>query len=436
MTEPTGRKMFFLTDPVEDRARTWNDYKRNYQATFIAQLMYPMVDNYEVMPWPTRIYLGKFKLENSEKKQGISKSYATQMQVMINSLNTMPKSETAINGTQGIAILLSNSMMFQRFPTHEGYEDPQLSNFYGMVMPLFKRGIPVKTVHMENLHFKATLENINVLIMSYANMKPLSPEYHLKLADWVKKGGVLIYYGRDNDPFQTVKEWWNNDGNQYKAPSDHLFEQMKIQYREDRDRYSYGKGTVYIIRRDPKELIMTPAQDKSHINLVKHAYEKDASAGDLELKNNFYVQRGPYDIIAVIDESINSNPLRIKGPVIDLFDPELPVLLEKVINPGEQAYLYNLNREKNGRNPKILAAASRTYEEKVKDNSYSFISKSPSGTWNVMRIMLPQKPKVVNVTDHRLNKLEDITTSWDRQTSTCLLKFENSSEGHRVEIKW
>ena len=30
MTAPTGRKMFFLTDPIEDWPRDWADYKKNY----------------------------------------------------------------------------------------------------------------------------------------------------------------------------------------------------------------------------------------------------------------------------------------------------------------------------------------------------------------------------------------------------------------------
>jgi ABC-type antimicrobial peptide transport system permease subunit len=51
MTAPTGRKMFFLTDPIEDRPRDWADYKRNYEATFTAQLLYPKIANYEIMPW-------------------------------------------------------------------------------------------------------------------------------------------------------------------------------------------------------------------------------------------------------------------------------------------------------------------------------------------------------------------------------------------------
>jgi len=436
MTEPTGRKLFFLTDPVEDRARTWDDYKKNYQATFIAQLLYPAVANYEVMPWPTRIYLGKFKLENSEQKQSIPATYATQMQVMINSLNNMPESDAVVNGSQGVAVLLSNSMMFQGFPIHKEYEDPQLSNFYGLVMPLLKRGIPVKTIHMENLHFPSALKNVHVLIMSYANMKPLLEEYHVKLAAWVKQGGVLIYYGRDKDPFQEVREWWNSHGKTFKAPSDHLFEQMKIIPEPGQDKYRFGQGTVYIIRQDPKELVMQPGQDALFIKLVKDAYRTAVSGESVELKNNFYVQRGPYHIIAVVDESVDSNPIRVQGPFIDLFDPGLPVLMEKVVNPGEQAYLFDLKGIDIRQGPRVLAAASRIYEEKIEENSYSFISKSPAGTWNVMRICLPSKPQTLRITDHLGKNVDRIKMSWHNQTNTCLLQFENSSEGRRVEIKW
>src|SRR5690606_15116114 len=86
MIQPTGKKIFLLTDPIEDRSRTWDDYKRNYQATFTAKLLYPSVADYEVMPWPDRIYRGRFPVENSNERQPISPDYATQMQVMVNAL--------------------------------------------------------------------------------------------------------------------------------------------------------------------------------------------------------------------------------------------------------------------------------------------------------------------------------------------------------------
>ncbi len=435
MTAPTGRRMYFLTDPIEDRARTWDDYKRNYQATFTAQLMYPSVDHYEVMPWPNRIYLGRFRVEGSDTREPISPAYATQMQVMVNSLTEMPLSNNKLNGTQGIGVLLSNSMMFQRFPTHKSYEDPQLSNFYGMVLPLLKRGVPVETVHMENLPFAGTLKEIKVLIMSYANMKPLSPDVHTQLAEWVKKGGVLVYYGRDNDPFQEVKEWWNSNGNNYKAPSLHLFKQMGINPEANNINYSIGKGKMFIIRQDPKELVLESNADVAFLQLIKDAYEQSVKGASFEIKNSFILERGTYLIASVMDESVSTQPLHLKGSYIDLFNHALPILTEKLVGPGEQAYLYNLSHVKTRKQAKVLAAASRIYEEKVSGKSYSFITKSPAKTQNVMRIWLPSKPVEVRVKDHNHSNT-NFKSEWHAATNTYLLQFENSSEGVGVEIRW
>ncbi len=436
MTAPTGRKVFFLTDPVEDWPRSWDDYKRNYQATFTAQLMYPMVDTYEVMPWPSRIYRGRFKVEGRDERQRISPAYAAQMQVMVNSLNDMPLSDNRIDGSHGIGVLLGNSMMFQRFPTHQSYEDPQLSNFYGMALPLLKRGVPVETVHMENLGFADTLKDIKVLVMSYANMKPLSPDCHKHLADWVRNGGVLIYHGRDNDPFQEVREWWNTEGYHYKAPSEHLFELLGIQPVADRDRYECGKGVVYVVRQDPKELVLQPGEDGAFVAMVKRAYEQDAKAGTLRLKNYMRLQRGPYDIVAVMDESVNAESLQIKGPVIDLFDPNLPVLSEKIVSPGQQSYLYRLDRVADKQHPKVLCAACRIYNETVEGRSYSFVAKSPSGTQNVMRILLPAEPTKVVVTGADGQDVKEMDRSWDAGTHTCRLRFPNHCDGVRVTLTW
>ncbi|MWB96090.1 hypothetical protein GON26_17120 [Flavobacterium sp. GA093] len=437
MTAPTGREMFFLTDPIEDRSQTWADYKKNYQATFTAQLMYPTVANYEVMPWPPRIYLGKFKMEEGQEKQPLSKAYGTQMQVMINSLNNMPLSKNEINGTKGINVLLANSIMFQRFPIHKDYQDPSLSNFYGLVMPLLKRGIPVGTVHMENLDLVSGLKDTKILIMSYANMKPLSAKNHEVLAKWVKDGGMLVYYGRDDDPFQKVSEWWNKDGNTYAAPSEHLFELMNIKPESSKTTYTYGKGNVFVVRENPKELVLKKDNDSFFLDIVATAYHNIAPDEELELKNYYYLERGPYDIVAVMEESTNGEPLHIKRNVIDLFDPELPVLQEKIVQPGEQAYLYDLDRIPNKTKPQVLCAASRVYKEKSSGKTYSFVTKSPSNTMNAMRILLPSKPKEVILRKSNSNQnIKEFTTSWDENSKTCLLKFENSSKGIQVSLKW
>lgn len=437
MTAPTGRKLFFLTDPIEDRARSWDDYKVNYQATFSAQLLYPMVDNYEVMPWPNRIYKGKFNVEGQKEKQGISPAYATQMQIMVNSLNQMPLSKNKLNGAKGIGVLLSNSMMFQRFPTHAGYDDPQLSNFYGMAIPLLKQGIPVETVHIENLANVNTLKDIKVLIMSYANMKPLTADYHKELAKWVKSGGVLLYYGKDTDPFQNVKEWWNTNGNTFKAPSEHLFGLLGLTEKEGTTTYPFGKGKVYLVRKDPKELIMQANGDIEFLSNVKSAYEIDAKAGKLISKNNFVLERGPFVIAAVLDENEDKNPLTLRGTFIDLFNPDLPILKVKTIPPNTQAYLFDVAKITDKKTPQVLAAAGRLEDRAtvITKNSYAFLIKSPAKTINAMRILLPKKPSQLTL------KLGDkdlpiLKNEWDENSKTLLLGFNNYSEGVNVNINW
>ena len=436
MTAPTKRKLFFLTDPIEDRAKDWSDYKRNYQATFVAQLLYPMVADYEVMPWPERIYTKPYRVADSDKKVLIPKFYSTQMQVMINALNNMPLSENRVNGANDIGVLMGNSLMFQRFPTHDGFEDPRFSNFYGQTLPLLKRGVPVQTVHMENLAFEATLKDIKVLVMSYSNMKPDSPKVHQLLTDWVKKGGVLVYVGMDDDPYQSVMEWWNTDGKNYKAPSEHLFELMGIVPSLEKQNFKFGKGGVSILRKNPKEFVMNAGGDADYIETINNVYKMDAGAGELQFKNYLYLQRGPYDIVAVMDESVSDEPYEVAGPVIDLFDPELPVLPKKYVLPGEQAFLFNLGRITDKAHPQVLASASRIYDETIQENSYSFVCKSPANTVNSMRVLLPAAPKSSVVTNGKGETLADVTSEWDESSKTVYLSFDNNPDGVTVKLVW
>lgn len=439
MTAPTGRKMIFLTDPIEDRSRDWGDYKRNYEATFTAEILYPTVDNYEIMPWPERIFTRPYRLPNSDSSVLIPKYYSTQILVMVNALNKIPFSENKVSGIHGIGVLMGNSLMFQRYPTHNGYEDPQFSNFYGQTLPLLKRGVPVKTVHMENLSYPATLKDISILVMSYSNMKPMSPEVHRYIAAWVKKGGTLIYCGRDDDPYQSVMEWWNTKGNHFNAPADQLFHLLNIKPENKSQtiqKFAAKKGTVYIIRQDPKEFVMKKNGDSAYVHLIKKAWSAEAGSGTLKWKNSLYLERGPYDIVAVMDESVSKDPVAIKGPVIDLFDPELPVLAEKNIAPGHQAFLYDLNRIKNKDLPQVLASASRIYKEETTGKSYAFVCKGPLKTINSMRILLPDKAKEVNVTNNDGQKTSVINKVWDAGSKTLYLKFANSPNGVHVKVNW
>ena len=424
MTAPTGRRVWFLTDPIEDATRDWEDFRRNYQATFAAQLLYPQIADYEIMPWPERIYERPYPAgPGSDARIRIPQDFASMMQVMTNALQEMPLSDKTLDGSRGISVLMANSLMFQRFPVHEGYDDPQLSNFFGLALPLLKRGVPVGITHIENLGYPEALKEVKVLLMTYANMKPMDPSAHEYLAEWVRNGGVLVYSATDTDPFQGVREWWNTGENAYDAPSDHLFALLGLEPNPGRGVYPCGKGRLCVLRHNPKEYVMMEGGDAMLLSTVESLY------GPLRWKNHFLLDRGPYKIAAALDESVSDEPYVLEGSFIDMFDPLLPIVSRKELAPGTQAFLYDLRKAPKA--PAILAAASRAYDLHRTARTFSYVCKAPAETVNVTRIRLRRKPLSVLVDEQQASDC-----SWDPATRTLFLRFPNSPDGVRVEIRW
>ena len=419
MTAPTGRDLWFLTDPIEDGVRDWEDYRKGYQATFTAQLLYPEVSDYEVMPWPDRIYEKLYPVSaGSSEMSNIPGPYATMMGIMVNALQNMPKSSGKVEGSQGISVLMGNSLMFQRFPIHNGYDDPQLSGFFGLSLPLLKAGVPVGITHIENI--PGSLKDVKVLLMTYSNMKPLSPKAHEALSDWVKAGGKLIYSGRDEDPFQNVSEWWNRDGYSYAAPSCHLFDLLGLGKEPEEGRYKVRKGEVMILRTDPKEFVMNPGGEAAVLKAVEDLY------GPLSKKNHLKIERGPYLVAAVMDETSDLSPLTLEGKFIDLYDPLLPILDGATLPPGSRKLLYDLDKRPHG--AVILAEAGRSTISRSSGRSLSYITKGPKGTVNRSRVSLPKEPLSVEA--------EGSSWTWDEDSRTLLLEFQNNPDGVSVLIKW
>lgn len=430
MTQPTGRRVYFLTDPIEDDPEhTWQDYKHNYECTFTAQLLYPGVAHYEVMPWPDRIFFGSYQTADDTARTAIPADYATQIMVMINVLNNMPVAESQIDGNHDIGVLLSDAMMFQRYPEFPDYSDPDLSDFFGMALPLLKLGVPVKMVQMENLPYPETLKNIKVLLMTYSNMKPLAEKYHSILTKWVKAGGALIYLGRDQDSFQRVRAWWNQNDKNFASPSAHLFESLGFDPKSGFARI--GRGCVSVLRQDPKELAMQKNGAKVVQRLVSRALaEKNLPA--IQPKNWLRLQRDVYDIIAVMQESVSDSAYSVPGPVIDLYDPQLPVLAHKRVAPGETALLFNLTRFTAAK-PAVLAAASRSYNEKHDTHLFECTLKGPAKIKGVARIYLSYNPTSVMMRKANGTKV-DFKQEWHQASSTLRLEYDNEPDGIQVTI--
>ena len=207
-----------------------------------------------------------------------------------------------------------------------------------------------------------------------------------------------------------------------------------LEVSPDEGSYTHGNGIVHIIRKDPKEFVLDKSGDKELMEAVETLYNKKTGK-NLIFKNNFVLKRGPYDIAAVTDESVSDEPLVLRGSYIDLFDPALPVITEKTVKPGEQAFLYNLKRTDGKRKAQVVASSGRVYDESTGKKLYSFTVKGPVNTTCVMRVLLPKKPVARSITDKEgLSK--NSTFEWDDTSKTCLIKFENDPDGIEVHIKW
>jgi hypothetical protein len=137
-----------------------------------------------------------------------------------------------------------------------------------------------------------------------------------------------------------------------------------------------------------------------------------------------------------MDEGVNADPYTIKGNLIDLYDPNLPVIHEKQIKLGEQGYFYNVDRVVNKQKPQVLATAARIYDEKIGKSKYAFTAISPLNTINAMRVLTSARPKKVVVTDAKGKTLTGVKRSWDAATKTQFLSFDNNPEGVKVVLSW
>jgi len=202
----TGKELWFLMDPLEDNPdRTMEDYRDNYERSLVAALMFPEVDHFETMPWPTRIF-GR-----------VPDEFATVIGTAINALSDM-QNQTATEwdaGPKGIGTFLADSAMWQR-----GAPSPSdMACFYGITLPLLMRGAPVEVPHLDRVADPGYLDRYHVLFVSYDILKPMRPEINEALARWAEDGGCLVVLGGD-DAYNDVPEWWHGRG--FASPQDDL----------------------------------------------------------------------------------------------------------------------------------------------------------------------------------------------------------------------
>lgn len=489
LVKGTGRRMWFLNDPIEDLpSYTWENYEYNYRKTAAASLLHPHIWHYEICPWPHRVFDGRYprfqpniakKDETSyetDQSRPIPGSYSTLLSGMFQLFGDMEQKEFCFEGAgDSVGICMSDSGLFQRtFPDgivngrklgdrfamakhkntgnpvdeeaaealmKEIREDESLlldfiqsdafPQFYGMSLPLLKYGLPVRPVQLDNVRrFAGYLDTLKVLILSYEYIKPEAPDINTAVLSWVMNGGTLLYIGDGSDPFHRIDSWWRKSG--YENPARHLFRLAGMEETPEDGVYPAGNGKIVVWNMVPAKICLSRELAQEYRYKVKDALE---SLGlSWEFRNDLTLHRGPYIISAVMDESVTDEKKVWEGLFADLGENDYPVITHKEIGPDETALLFDFDtiREDAFR---VIGTSARVLDAQTDDGGFQLKLKTADRIRAFTRVRLPQKAAAALAVDEQGQHVP-MEVNWDDASRTLLLCYDSHSEEVTVTGRW
>ncbi len=437
LVRASGKRVWYLNDPIEDNPnRSWIDYRRNWENTLVASLLQPEVWRYEVAPWPERILHGKYppddaalKLpQESRPRIAIPRAYESELQTVFHALGEMKQPSDSIrwqtSGMPGVGVLVSDTIMFQR-----GDPSPSerwLSSFYGLAMPLLKRGVPVEPVQLEFAGIPNYLAPYRVLLLTYEGQKPPRADLHASLVQWVEAGGALVVFDDDRDPYLAVREWWNSDGNAFRTPRQHLFKMLGLP--EDAvGQFAVGKGVVVRASLSPAALAYEKLGGQRVRDLVRQAAEKIGQKW--RESNALVLHRGPFVVAAGLSESTPEAKVeRLEGHFIDLFDAELKTLRTFDLTPDARALLVDVDALA-GKQAAILAASCRVRAWQCTKDRASFATDGIVGSEANVVLSINAPPRSVTVDEKTLPPESSVYAD-----GILRLKYPNASDPSKIEV--
>jgi hypothetical protein len=419
LVRSTGRGVWYLNDPIEDNPNhDWNDYQRNWESTLVASLFQPEVRQYEVAPWPERIFAGKYP-HRSANPQPIPAEYATELQVVFNALNEMKQERVAWDcGTTGLGVLVSDSLMFER--GQPSGSDSHMSHFYGLALPFLKRGMPIAPVQLENVSIPKYLDGFHILLLSYRGQKPLTADVHGALANWVRAGGMLIVVDDDGDPYNNVREWWNSGAMKFATPREHLFTELHVADLKSGEFRKIGNGGVTWLKQNPVEIAQSEVNENALIATVKER------AVNWKESNYLLLRRGPYLIASGLDESIDGAAKTIEGRFVNLFDSELRVQRRVTVSPAARFFLRDLD-DVGSRDTRMLASGCKVIP--TKENRYAV--EGIANTEGIVLLRAEKKPSRVTLDGKEISSVE-----FSESEKLVWIKFPNEAKPRELSIAW
>ncbi|MCC3372388.1 S-layer homology domain-containing protein [Cohnella sp. REN36] len=471
-----GKQLYALADPKADTpGYSWTEYEQFYKTTIAAQLMQPQFKQFEVVPWSERGFAqapGSYKTIQTNVYRALQDMYE--------------KSATIEAGTQGIGILYSDTI--SQMSTAGA-----VPSYYGPMVPLVAKGIPLQVIPAETLTKPNALANTKVLFVSYDVWKAIEGNVGVgngtgskvndALRDWVKGGGVLVYTGGSGSSDQ-LEEWWTETN--LSSPKQDLWNKLALNVASERT----SKGTNDIVLQSsggagvfggrssiniPKRFTVTSAElgagatSLYEANGQSVAYEQEVDQGKVivmgvsadyfasspeasqlirdiakyavEQAGETYTEanllksiRGPYTTIQVMDQP---EQLHLQGSYIDLFDDRLQVVTGMTeMQPRTNAMLYDIN-DRDTIKPEVLFASGELTDvrEGADETSYK-LAGTPNSRASA-RLGAPEGlyPETVTATD-ATNEPVIVSAEWENSSRTLLIRHDHQKQGVTVHVQW
>ena len=117
--------------------------------------------------------------------------------------------------------------------------------------------------------------------------------------------------------------------------------------------------------------------------------------------------------------------LTLRGVFADLLDNDFPIVREKVLQPGENALLFDLNavREEPVR---IIGTSARIFSLEETEEDCRITCKAAARIHVRMRIKLPKKIRFASAADEN-GKTPAVSWEWDEETATVLVTFPSTN---------
>lgn len=458
----TGRRMWYLADPIEDNPRhTWTDYRSNYYRTIVASLFHPEISDYEVSPWPARVMRGHHQPDEAAMEAFMAEveawrnagkdmldfrptnntsvrippEYKTNLLSVMHTLRDMADQKDAewLTKTTDVGVFMADSAMFQRIcPEPGGDTSDEFSTFYGLALPLVKAGIAARPIQLDNVRrYAGYLDAYKTLVLSYEFMKPSAPDIHQALAGWVKNGGLLVYAGNGSDPFHHVREWWNTGLNTYNNPAEHLFESLGLGRNPADGTYEVGNGKVMIIAKAPRTFAENANLSDAYRDQVC-ALLRDSGI-EIETSSKLLMRRGAYYVTALMDEGEDTE-FELKGTFIDLFDDKLSVVENPMLTAGSVNLWYDVERIDKSQASEIIALSGRASKINHSQRSLTFTSLSPSEMTVAARIWTKRPPKAVKITVR--GTTTELPFDYEPDSETTYFTYPSNAEPVKVSVSF